>query len=54
MNITLLTTINLAIFLTTLGVNYLGSSGYFNNMGQAGVSAKYKTLITPNGFAFSF
>lgn len=53
MNITLLTIINLILFALVLGVNYLGSSGFFNDMGQAEVSAKYKTLITPNGFAFA-
>lgn len=44
---------NLIVFLATLGVNYLGASGYFNEMGQAEVSKKYQTLITPNSFAFS-
>lgn len=53
MSITLLTITNLVMFLAVLGVNYLGSSGFFNNMGQAEVSEKYKTKITPNGFAFS-
>lgn len=53
MNSTFLTIINLVVFFAVLGVNYLGSSGFFNNMGQAAVSEKYKTLITPNGFAFS-
>lgn len=53
MSITLLTITNLVVFFAVLGINYLGSSGFFNDMGQAAVSEKYKTLITPNGFAFS-
>lgn len=47
------TIINLVVFFATLGVNYLGASGFFNDMGQAAVSSKYQTLLTPNGFAFS-
>lgn len=53
MNITLLTTANLVVYFAVLGINYLGSSGFFNDMGQTEVSEKYKTLITPNGFTFS-
>lgn len=53
MNVTLLTITNLIVFFAVLGVNYLGSLGFYNNMGQAAVSEKYKTLVTPNGFAFS-
>lgn len=53
MNITILTSINIFIFLATLVVNNLGASSYFNGMGQKEVSQKYKTLITPNGFAFA-
>ena len=30
---TLWTVINLLVFFITLGVNYLGSSGFFNGMG---------------------
>lgn len=45
--------LNLLFFFATLIVNYLGSSGFFNNMGQKDVSDKYMTLITPAGFAFS-
>lgn len=45
--------VNLFVLLATLAVNYLGSSGFFNGMGQAAVSKKYQTLLTPNGFAFS-
>ncbi|WP_435979440.1 hypothetical protein [Psychrobacter sp. DM4] len=50
---TVWTVINLLVFFATLGFNYLGASGFFNNMGQAAVSSKYQTLLTPNGFAFS-
>lgn len=50
---TVWTIINLVVFFATLGVNYLGASGFFNGMGQAAVSSKYQTLLTPNGFAFS-
>lgn len=53
MSTTVLTISNILIFLVTLLVNKLGSSGYFNNMGQKDVSEKYKTLITANGFAFA-
>ena len=45
--------VNLVLFFATLGVNYLGASGFFNDMGQAAVSKKYQTLLTPNNFAFS-
>lgn len=45
--------LNLIFFILTLVINYLGSSGFFNGKGQAEVSAKYSTLITPAGFAFS-
>lgn len=43
----------LIIFLLTLFVNSLGAKGFFNGKGQAEVSAKYPTFITPNNFAFS-
>ncbi|MGP4713926.1 MULTISPECIES: TspO/MBR family protein [unclassified Psychrobacter] len=51
--VTVWTVINLLVFFATLAVNYLGASGFFNGMGQAAVSSKYQTLLTPNGFAFS-
>jgi len=51
--VTVWTVINLLVFFATLAVNYLGVSGFFNGMGQAAVSSKYQTLLTPNGFAFS-
>ncbi len=44
---------NIAFLAATLGVNYLGSSGFFNGMSQKDVSDKYTTLLTPAGFAFS-
>ena len=50
---TVWTIVNLLVFFATLGVNYLGASGFFNGMGQAAVSKKYQTLLTPNNFAFS-
>ncbi|MGF3076151.1 TspO/MBR family protein [Facklamia sp. P12955] len=40
-------------FFLTIFVNYLGGSGLINDMSQQEVSAKYTTLITPAGFAFS-
>lgn len=49
----LLVTLNLLFFIAMLVINYLGASGFFNGMSQAEVSAKYTTLITPAGFAFS-
>lgn len=47
------TILNLIFFVSTLIINYLGSSGFFNDMSQKEVSDKYTTLITPAGFAFS-
>ncbi|MCR8969364.1 TspO/MBR family protein [Facklamia sp. 7083-14-GEN3] len=44
---------NFISFFLTLFVNYLGGSGLINDMSQQEVSAKYTTLITPAGFAFS-
>lgn len=44
---------NLLVFFMTLGVNYLGATGFFNGMDQSDISSKYQTLITPSGFAFS-
>lgn len=48
-----LSIINLIVFLVTLTVNYLGSSGFFNGMDQTDISDKYMTLISPAGFTFS-
>lgn len=45
--------LNLFFYFSTLAINSLGSSGFFNNMGQKDVSDKYTTLITPAGFAFA-
>ncbi len=44
---------NLLVFFMTLAVNYLGATGFFNGMDQSDISSKYRTLITPSGFAFS-
>ena len=53
MTTTILTISNIVILITTLVFNKIGSSGGFNGMGQKEVSDKYKTLITPAGFAFA-
>jgi len=45
--------LNLIFYFSTLAINYLGSSGFFNGMGQKDISDKYTTLITPATFAFS-
>lgn len=45
--------ISLILLAITLFVSYLGASGAINNLSQADVSAKYPTLITPAGYAFS-
>lgn len=45
--------INLVAYALTLGVNFLGASGFFNGMTQKQVSDKYPTLITPMPFAFA-
>ncbi|MTD31902.1 hypothetical protein [Planomicrobium sp. YIM 101495] len=45
--------VNLVLFLATLGVNYLGSSGFFNGQSQADISDQYLTLISPAPFTFS-
>lgn len=47
------TILNLVVYFLTLGVNYLGSSGFINGMSQADISDKYMTLISPAGFTFS-
>lgn len=44
---------NLVAYFLVLGINYLASSGFFNDTSQVDVSDKYTTLITPAGFAFS-
>ncbi|MHA6260087.1 tryptophan-rich sensory protein [Sporosarcina sp. CAU 1771] len=44
---------NYEIDSATFGINYLGSSGFFNGMSQKDISDKYTTLLTPAGFAFS-
>lgn len=44
---------NLVFYFLTLGINYLGSTGFFNDMGQKDISDKYMTLISPAPFAFS-
>lgn len=44
------------IIIATAGVvfiNYLAGIGYINNITPAAISAKYPTLITPAGYAFS-
>lgn len=53
MSITFIAISNLVVFFLTLLVNGLGSSGFFNGKGQAELSKKYQTYITPNDFAFS-
>lgn len=53
MTINILAIINILFFLATLIINGLGAKGFFNGKGQAEVSKKYQTLITPNNFAFS-
>ncbi len=45
--------LNLVFYFLTLGINYLGSSGFFNGMSQKDLSDKYMTLISPAPFAFS-
>lgn len=45
--------ISLALFLLMVLVNVLGVKGVFNGMSQEAVSAKYPTMITPAGYAFS-
>lgn len=47
------TIFNLIFYFATLGINYLGSSGFFNGMSQKDISDKYTTLITPASFAFA-
>lgn len=47
------TLLNLAFYFLTLGVNYLGSSGFFNGNSQKDISDKYMTLISPAPFTFS-
>ncbi|RLJ86661.1 TspO/MBR related protein [Planococcus citreus] len=45
--------LNLVAYFVTLGVNYLGSSGFFNGNTQKDISDKYMTLISPAPFTFS-
>ena len=45
--------LSLALLILMLIVNALGGTGVINGQSQAEVSAKYPTLITPAGFAFS-
>ncbi|MTD31932.1 TspO/MBR family protein [Planomicrobium sp. YIM 101495] len=47
------TIVNLVVYFMTLGVNYLGSSGFFNGQSQGDISDKYLTLISPAPFTFS-
>jgi len=52
-NTKLFSILNLVFYFLTLGVNYLGSSGFFNGMSQKDLSDKYMTLISPAPFTFS-
>lgn len=45
--------LNMLFFLITLGINALGSMGFFNGMSQKAISDKYHTLITPAPLTFS-
>lgn len=45
--------LNILFFGITIYFNYASSAGVFNNTTQAIVSAKYQTLFTPAGYAFS-
>lgn len=47
------TLLNLVFYFLTLGVNYLGSSGFFNGKSQGDISDEYTTLISPAPFTFS-
>ncbi|WKA55529.1 TspO/MBR family protein [Planococcus shixiaomingii] len=47
------TILNLVFYFLTLGVNYLGSSGFFNGKSQKDISDEYTTLISPAPFTFS-
>ena len=44
---------NVLAFVITIYFNYASSAGVFNDMTQADMSAKYPTLFTPAGYAFS-
>src|SRR5690606_15613922 len=50
---TIFTIVNLVLYFLTLGVNYLGSSGFFNGQSQGDISDQYLTLISPAPFTFS-
>ena len=49
----LFTVLNLIAYFVTLGVNYLGSSGFFAGNSQKDISDRYMTLISPAPFTFS-
>lgn len=51
--VTLFTILNLVFYFLTLGVNYLGSSGFFAGNSQKDISDEYMTLISPAPFTFS-
>jgi hypothetical protein len=44
---------NVVAFIVTIYFNYASSAGVFNETTQANMSAKYDTLFTPAGYAFS-
>lgn len=44
---------NIVAFIVTIYFNYASSAGIFNDTTQADVSARYETLFTPAGYAFS-
>lgn len=44
---------NIIAFFITIYFNYASSTGVFNDTTQADMSAKYQTLFTPAGYAFS-
>lgn len=44
---------NILAFIVTIYFNYASSAGVFNDTTQADMSAKYQTLFTPAGYAFS-
>ncbi|MDY6064808.1 MAG: TspO/MBR family protein [Finegoldia sp.] len=45
--------INLIFFVATLVVNFLGAIGYIFGNSQSDISDKFKTVLTPAGYAFS-
>ncbi|GEQ85070.1 hypothetical protein ULMS_05780 [Patiriisocius marinistellae] len=44
---------NIIAFIITIYFNYASAAGVFNDTTQADMSAKYTTLFTPAGYAFS-